>query len=603
VTVKLSDYVFRFLAGLGVRHVFEVTGGGAMHLNDSLGGCREIEYICTLHEQAAAMAAESYAKVVNDIGVCVVTTGPGGTNALTGVAGAWLDSTPMMVISGQVKRADLKSDTGVRQMGVQEVDIVAMAAPITKYAVTVTEPRDIRFHLEKGVHLARTGRPGPVWIDVPLDVQGAMIDDAALRGFEPPPVVQALPMTGLELEVPVRRAIELLNSAERPVVLVGNGVRLGHARREMRSLVERLAIPVLTTWPAHDMVPDDHPLMIGRPGPVAPRGANFALQNADFVLALGARLDLVVTGYAPEHFARAAQKVMVDIDAAELRKMAGVVQLPVCTDVRAFIAEFERQARTILARDRSAWMARCREWRRKYPVVLPEYRGLDSGVSTYVLAEAISAASGNDDVIVSGSSGAGIEIFCLAATLREGQRLFLTTALGAMGNGLPGVIGACLAHGRRQTIGVDGDGGLQLNIQELEVIRRLQLPIKLFVLNNDGYASIRTSQSRYFGRLAGADSTSGVTLPSLKAVIEAYGLPYARIDHDGDLTGRVGELLGVAGPLVIEVRTPREEMRAPSLSSMRRPDGSMISRPLEDLWPFLPREEFLANMIIPPLPE
>ena len=601
--MKLSDWVFRFVADLGVKHVFEVTGGGAMHLNDSLGQCQEIEYICTLHEQAAAMAAESYAKIANAIGVCLVTTGPGGTNALTGVAGAWLDSTPMLVISGQVKRADLKGSTGVRQMGVQEVDVVAMATPITKYAVTVLEPNDIRFHMEQAVHMARTGRPGPVWVDIPLDVQGAMIDESALRPFTPAILGQSEIIAHHELAAAVGRTITLLNADERPVLFIGNGVRLANARAEMRTLVERLGIPVLTTWPAHDMVPDDHPLMIGRPGPVAPRGANFALQNSDFLLSLGARLDLVVTGYAPQNFARAAQKVMVDIDAAELRKMNGTIQLPVCADAKAYILELLRQLGDVRPRNRASWDARCRAWKTKYPVVLPEYRGLDTGVSTYVLAEAISHASAADDVIVSGSSGAGIEIFCLAATLKEGQRIFLTTALGAMGNGVPGVIGACLAHGRRRTITVDGDGGLQLNIQELETIRRLDLPIKLFVLNNDGYASIRTSQSRYFGRLAGADDSSGVTLPPLDGVAKAYGLPYARIDHDGGLTERVRALLDAPGPCVIEVRTPREEPRAPSLSSMRKPDGSMVSKPLEDLWPFLPRDEFLANMIIPPLPE
>ncbi|MFI5309844.1 MAG: thiamine pyrophosphate-binding protein [Gemmatimonadales bacterium] len=603
MTVKLSDWVFRFVASLGVRQVFEVTGGGAMHLNDSLGQCRDLEYICTLHEQAAAMAAESYAKVANDIGVCLVTTGPGATNALTGVAGAWLDSTPMLVISGQVKRADLKGASGVRQMGVQEVDIVAMASPVTKYAVTVMEPNDIRYHMEKAAHLARTGRPGPVWIDIPLDVQGAMIDEGALRAFDP----AALTPTGLaepgDLTASVRRTIEWLNASERPVLLIGNGVRLGHARAGMRELVERLALPVLTTWPAHDMVPDDHPLMKGRPGPVAPRGANFALQNSDWMLALGARLDLVVTGYAPQNFARAARKIMVDLDAAELTKMKDTVALPVRADVGSFIAEMSRQIGDVEKRDRSGWDARCRDWKTRYPVVLPEYRHLPGGVSTYVLAEAISAASDADDVIVSGSSGAGIEIFCLAVKLKEGQRLFLTTALGAMGNGLPAAIGACLAHARRRTLCVDGDGGLQLNIQELETIRRLQLPIKLFVLNNDGYASIRTSQTRYFARLAGADATSGVTLPALRGVVEAYGLPYARIENDRDLVSQVGELLAASGPTVVEVMTPREEPRAPSLSSTRKADGSMVSRPLEDLWPFLPREEFLANMIIPPLPE
>lgn len=603
MTVKLSDWVFRFVAGLGVKHVFELTGGGAMHLNDSLGACKDLEYVCTLHEQAAAMGAESYAKVANDIAVCLVTTGPGGTNALTGVAGAWLDSTPMLVISGQVKRADLKGTTGVRQMGVQEVDIVSMAAPITKYAVTVTEPADIRYHMEKAAHLARTGRPGPVWIDIPLDVQGAMIDEAALRAFDP----RETALTGLAspagISAAVARTIELLNAAERPIMLIGNGVRLGNARAEMRALIERLGLPVLTTWPAHDMVPDDHPLMIGRPGPVAPRGANFALQNSDWLLSLGARLDLVVTGYSPQNFARAAKKIMVDVDAAELRKMGETVHVPVCAHVGDFIAEMTRQLGAVKKRNRASWYGRCVEWKTRFPVVAPEYRNLASGVSTYVLAEAISAASAPDDVIVSGSSGAGIEIFCLAATLVEGQRLFLTTALGAMGNGLPALVGACLAHGRRRTIGVDGDGGLQLNIQELQTIARLRLPVKLFVLNNDGYASIRTSQLRYFNRLAGADATSGVTLPPLRGVVEAYGLPYALIESDRDLVARVRALLDAPGPMVIEVMTPREEPRAPSLASMRKPDGSMVSKPLEDLWPFLPREEFLANMIIPPLPE
>ena len=602
MSVKLSDWVFTFLAGEGVRHVFMLTGGGAMHLNDSLGTAEAIEYICTSHEQAAAMAAESYAKVTGGLGVCLVTAGPGGTNAITGVAGAWLDSTPMLVLSGQAKRADLKGTSGVRQMGVQEVDIVSMVAPITKYAVTVMDPADIRFHMEKAVHLALTGRPGPVWIDLPLDVQGASIDES-LRGF----TAADEPIQGLaakdEIAAAAGRAIDLLNAADRPVVLIGNGVRLGGARAEMRRLIERLGVPVLTTWPAHDMVPDDHPLMVGRPGPLAPRGANFTLQNADWLLALGARLDLVVTGYSPRNFARAAQKIMVDVDAAELRKMGDTVHVPVCADVQAFILEMIRQADRIKPRPRSDWDRRWREWQTRYPVVVPEYRNLADGVSTYVLGEAISEASAPNDVIVSGSSGAGIEIFCLAVRLKEGQRLFLTTALGAMGNGLPGLIGACVANGRRRTISVDGDGGLQLNIQELETARRLQLPIKLFVLNNDGYASIRTSQSRYFGRLAGADATSGVTLPPLRGVVEAYGLPYTRIDTDRGLVARVRELLDAPGPIVVEVMTPREEPRAPSLSSMRKPDGSMVSKPLEDLWPFLPREEFLSNMIIPPADE
>jgi len=603
VTIKLSDWIFGFLARQGVKHVFMLTGGGAMHLNDSLGTSPDIEYVCTSHEQAAAMAAESYAKTTGGLGVCLVTAGPGGTNAITGVAGGWLDSTPMLVLSGQAKRADLKGNSGVRQMGVQEVDIVSMVAPITKYAVTVMEPADIRFHMERAVHLALSGRPGPVWIDLPLDVQGAMIDDEALRGFTPPPDEIPGLDTAEQVSAAARRTIDLLNAADRPVILIGNGVRLGNARADMRRLIERLGVPVLTTWPAQDMVPDDHPLMVGRPGPLAPRGANFTLQNSDWLLSIGARLDLVVTGYSPKNFARAAKKIMVDIDRAELRKMQDTIDVPVCADAKAFIGEMLRQLDGVQRRDRTAWDRRWKEWQTKYPVVLPEYRDLPQGVSTYVLGEAISEATRADDVIVSGSSGAGIEIFCLAVKLKEGQRLFLTTALGAMGNGLPGLVGACVANNRRRTISVDGDGGLQLNIQELETARRLGLPIKLFVLNNDGYASIRTSQSRYFGRLAGADTTSGVTLPPLRGVVEAYGLPYARINTDRGLVERVRELLDAPGPIVVEVMTPREEPRGPSLSSMRKPDGSMVSKPLEDLWPFLPREEFLSNMIVAPLEE
>lgn len=597
-TVKLSDWLIARIADLGVTHVFQVTGGGAMHLNDSLGACDRLQYVCTLHEQAAAMAAESYAKVRGGLGVCVVTAGPGGTNALTGVAGAWLDSTPMLVISGQAKRADLKRDSGVRQMGVQEVDIVAMARPVTKYAVTVMEPREIRYHFEKAVALAVSGRPGPVWLDIPVDVQGALIDEGDLAGFDG--LVDDAPAlaTGAEIASAVRRTLKLLRASDRPVLLVGNGVRLGDARAEMRALVARLGVPVLTTWPAHDMVPDDHPLMVGRPGPLAPRGANFTLQNCDWLLTLGARLDLVVTGYAPRNFARAAKKIMVDVDAAELKKLDGVVDVPVHASVKDFIAEMLRQLHGEEPRDDAAWHGRCRDWVEKYPVILPEYRGLPSGVSTYVFAEAISHASAPDDVIVSGSSGVGIEMFCLAVKLKEGQRLFLTTALGAMGNGLPAVIGACLAAKGRRTLCVDGDGGLQLNVQELETMRRLNLPIKLFVLNNDGYASIRTSQMRYFGRLAGADASSGVTLPPLAKMAEAYGLPYARIDGERDLVGNVRALLDSPGPVVVEVITPRDEPRAPSLSSMRMPDGSLVSRPLEDLWPFLPREEFASNMLV-----
>jgi acetolactate synthase-1/2/3 large subunit len=596
--IKLSDYVMNFVASLGVRHVFMVPGGGAMHLNDSLGSCRQLEYVCNLHEQASAIAAEAYAKVVNDLGVALVTTGPGGTNAVTGVAGAWLDSTPCLFLSGQVKRSDLMGTLGIRQLGVQEVDIVSIVTPITKYAVTVTAPTSIRYHLEKAVYLARTGRPGPVWIDIPLDVQAAPLAPDSLEAFAP---LQAAPPA--ELAEQVAQAIELLNQAERPIVLAGNGIRLAGAQEDFFRLIERLGLPLLTTWLAMDLVPEEHELYFGRPGPVAPRGANFALQNSDFLLTIGARLDLVVTAYAHDTFARAAKKVMVDIDRAEIAKMKTPIDVPVCADAGDFIREFLRQIDAVQRHDRSAWIERCQRWKTAYPLMLPEFRERQDGVSTYLFSDVLSDEMEAGELVVSGSSGAGIEIFLLMLKIKPRQRVLVTTALGAMGFGLPAAIGACLAGGRRRTVCVDGDGSFQLNIQELETVARLDLPIKFFVLNNQGYSSIRTSQNRWFGRLAGADATSGLTLPDLLKVGAAYGVPIAQIKDSTNLGAQIRAILDTPGPVVCDVIVPPDEPRIPSLASAQRPDGSLISRPLEDLWPFLDRHEFRANMIIPPLDE
>jgi acetolactate synthase-1/2/3 large subunit len=594
--MKLSDYVAQFIAAQGVRHVFMVAGGGAMHLDDSVGHCPGIEHVCTLHEQAAAMAAVAYAKFNETLGVALVTTGPGGTNTITGVAHAWLDSTPGLFISGQVKCSSMIGDSGVRQVGMQELDIVSIVKSITKYAVTVMDPEDIRYHLEKAIYLAQTGRPGPVWIDIPLDIQTSQIDPVTLKGFDPPIG------TTENLSVRVSQTIDLLNASERPVLLIGNGVRLAGAGREMRELVERLGIPVLLTWLAQDLLPEAHELLVGRPGPVAPRGANFALQNSDFLISIGARLDQVLTGYAHDRFARAAKKVMVDIDPAEIRKMKTPIAVPVCADAKEFIRELLWQGNSIMPRDRHEWTTRCREWKSRYPVVLPEYRE-QKLVSTYVLADELSEQLTRDDVIVSGGAGSGIEIFLLAFRAKEGQRVLISAALGEMGFGLPASIGACLASGRERTILVNGDGGFQMNIQELETVHRLRLPIKIFVLNNQGYASIRTSQMRYLGRLTGADAMSGLTLPELGRVAMAYGLSFVQIGDQCDLAGQIKNVLNIPGPVVCEILTPPDEQRAPSMISTQRSDGSMVSKPLEDLWPFLDRQEFLSNMIIPILSE
>ena len=594
--MKLSDFVMEFVAGQGVSHVFMLPGGGAMHLNESLGRRTDLEFVCNLHEQAAAIAAEAYAKVTNRLGVAMVTTGPGGTNAVTGVASAWLDSMPVLVISGQVKRADLKRDSGVRILGVQEIDIVSIVDSITKYAVTIEDPSTIRFHLEKAVHLAHSDRRGPVWIDIPLDVQAAEIDPVQLPGFTPP-----IETADSNLPAQVGELLGLLRSSQRPVVVAGNGIRAAGAVKEFRQAIEALQVPVLTTWLGMDLLPDTHPLFAGRPGSIAPRGANFALQNADLMVVIGARLDMALTGYAHDKLARQAIKVMVDIDEAEIKKMRTTVHLPVVADAGVFLRELNRQVSEATLPRHDDWVRRCQDWKQRYPIVQPEYRELREGVSTYCLSEALSAELDHDDIVASGSSGAGIELFLLTFQVKDRQRVLHSRGLGAMGFGLPASIGACLGAGRRRTICVEGDGSFHMNAQELETIRRLQLPIKVFVINNNGYASIRASQENYFQHLVAADSSSGLSLPDVRKVAEAYGLPSVTITGQADLRWQIRAVIETPGPVVCEVVAPPEEERAPRLSSMQRPDGSMVSKPLEDLWPFLDREEFRSNMIIPPL--
>jgi len=610
--MKLSDYVMRFVAGQGVRHVFLVTGGGAMHLNASLAQCRGLQGICNAHEQASAIAAEHYAKATGGLGVAMVTTGPGGTNAITGLAGAWLDSTPMLFLSGQVKRPDRMfapdgTPLGMRQLGVQEVDIISIVRPLTKYAVTVLDPASIRYHLEKAVYLALHGRPGPVWIDIPLDVQAAPIDESGLPAFDPaelPPTFDASAVPGK-----VREAIAALNAAERPLIFVGNGVRLARAEEQFRELWRRLELPVAATWCAADILSAEDPLYVGRPGTLAARGANFALQNCDYLLAIGARLDFAITGYAPEKLARAAHKVMVDIDAAEIRKLHPHIQTPLCADAGAFLREMLCQIESVVPKPRQEWKQRCADWKTRYAVVLPEHRKPEGRVSIYYLAEAISEETTAEDVMVSGNSGSAIEIFLFAFPNRTGQRIYHTAGLGAMGFGLPGSIGDCIASALhtadgqpRRTICVDGDGGFQFNIQELETVARLRLPIKFFVLNNDGYASIRASQANFFGApQIGCDASNGLTVPNLCKVAAGFGLATVRIETQENLREKVRQVLEAPGPVVCDVMVIPDEIRGPRLSSKQLPDGSMVSMPLEDLWPFLDREEFRANMIVPPL--
>jgi len=594
--IKLSDYVIQRVAQ-EVKHVFMLPGGGCMHLVDSLGRNPDIQYVCNLHEQACAIAADAYGQYTNNLGIALVTTGPGSTNTLTGVAAAWLDSTPCLIISGQVKRADLIGNRGVRQMGFQELNIVDIVKSITKYAVTVTEPVSIRYHLEKALHLARQGRPGPVWIEIPLDVQAAEINETELQNFDPGEIVN--PFDPDLLKQQVIEAIQLLNQAERPVLLVGNGVRLAKGMDEFLDLIRILQVPVLTTWKAIDFLPEDHPLFVGRPGSVGQRGANFAQQNSDWILIIGARLDFGQTAYNHSNFARAAKKIMVDVDPAEIRKMNMPIDVVVCADAKDFIQTIRQQSNEVIRKDRSGWLTKCKEWQSKYPVVLRKYWDEPGSVNDYVLIDVLSDELCSEDLLIPGSSGACSERTMQAFKVKEGMRIFNSEGLGPMGFGIPASIGGCIASGKRRTICIDGDGGFQLNIQELETVKRLNLPIKFFVLNNQGYASIRATQRNYFGgHFVASTGSSGLTLPEIMKIAGAYGIPAVRMQDNTKVRETVRNVLETDGPVVCEVMSSPDQSTEPRVSSKQLPDGSMVSAPLEDLWPFLDREEFKRNMVI-----
>jgi len=613
--MRLADYVMRFVAQQDVKHIFLLPGGGAMHLNDALARCSDLTFVCNHHEQASAIAAENYAKATDNLGVVMVTTGPGGTNAITGIVGAWLDSTPVLCLSGQVKLADRMyrhdgTPLGVRQRGSQEVDIVSLVKPVTKYALTIVDPQTIRYHLEKAVHLAHAGRPGPVWIDIPIDIQAAQVDPDSLPGFDPAESSSQLAITTPDqpkLDAQVRDLLDRLSRAERPFIFAGNGVRVSGAAAAFEKLVHLLDIPVGLTWLAMDLLDDNDPLLVGRPGTIASRGANFALQNSDFVLVIGNRLDPPLRGWDLSQFARGAYKTVVDIDPAELRKLEGTIDNPICADARAFIDLMLKQAQSLRGhekgKDRTPWLQRCRDWKTRYPLVLPEHRapGL---VSLYHLAEVIGQEVGPNDRLVSGSSGSAIEVFLFAYRARKGRRIIYNAGLGAMGYGIPASIGVCLGTGKRKTICVDGDGSLQLNIQELATIAHLKLPIKIFVLNNVGYASIRATQQNYFGGPnIGCDSNTGISIPDYRKVARAYGLKTAVIEDQSDLHAAVRRVLRSRGPVVCDVHVIPDEGRAPRVTSVQRPDGSFVSKPLEDMWPFLDRKEFRENMIVEPVSE
>lgn len=601
--LKVSDFIAQTLAKHGVRHVFLITGGGAMHLNDAIGRCKDLSYICCHHEQACAMAAESYYRLTNRLAAVNVTTGPGGTNAITGVFGAWTDSLGMIVISGQVKWETLVRSTNLplRQLGDQEIDIVKLVEPITKYSVMVTEPDSIRYHLEKALYLAQSGRPGPCWLDIPMNVQGANIEPESLPGYDPRE--DEIQYSTRDLSGVCRQIIDRLKQAERPVIMAGPGIRLGRTQENFISLVDSWGIPVVTAFNAHDLIWSDHPCYIGRPGTIGDRAGNFAVQNSDFLLVLGCRLNIRQISYAWQNFARSAYKVLVDIDELELKKPTVRPDLPVHADVAEVLRHFLSFEHNQPTQKHKNWLNWCLERKHKYRVVLPEYWLNQESVNPYCFAEALFKELPEDEIIVTGDATACIVTF-QAATLKKGQRLYSNSGCASMGYDLPAAIGACFASGKKRIICLAGDGSIQMNLQELQTIVGYQLPIKIFVLNNQGYHSIRQTQNNYFpDNIVGCSPESGVTLPSFEKLAIAYGIPYRSCTQNSTMAEAIEKTVWSAGPQMCEVMLDTIQPFAPKLSSRQLPDGRMVSAALEDMFPFLEREEFLSNMLIPPVTE
>ena len=585
--MKVSDYVASKVAEY-TKHVFLIPGGGCIHLVDSFANVN-VELIPNLHEQGASICAESYAQYTNKLGVALVTTGPGATNAVTGVASAWLDSIPVLIISGQVQNKDRVGNKGVRQIGFQEINSVSIYKNITKYAVTVDDPYTVRFHLEKALWLATHGRKGPVLVDIPLDIQATDIDPHSQEQFVAPECYYS--------DSAIQDTLDSLANAERPIVLVGNGVRLAGAYQEFLEFIDKTNIPVLTTWKALDFLEETHPQYVGRPGGVGQRGANFNQQNSDFILVLGARLDHGQLAYQPQYFAREAVRCILDIDIHEINKLGIKIHCPLPMDAKYFfkIANAQLEEKHKVSH---SWVMHCKSLYERYPVIEDKYLEEATLINNYAFIEYLSELLPENSLLVPGSSGACSEVTMQAFKCKKGTRVYNSEGLGAMGFGVPSAIGACLAS-RRATISIDGDGGFVMNVQELELVYRYQLPIKFFVLNNDGYGSIKTTQKTHFGgKLVASDPSSGLTLPSVALNAATYQIPFVRIENQRNLRDDIANVLEMDGPVVCELMVDPNHTTLPKASVYKKEDGSFATRPMEDLFPFLDREEFRENLMI-----
>ena len=612
--MRVADYVVRTLAEYGMSHVFLVTGGGAMHLNDAFTRNNKLKPICFHHEQACAMAADGYARLSGEPAIINVTTGPGAINALNGVFGAFTDSIPMVIIGGQVKTETIKGlyNTSLRQLGDQEVDIISMVRPITKFAEAVHDKKDIRHILEKALYLVNSGRPGPVWVDIPGDIQGAQIEPEALRSFDPRETLshalspfhenETGALKGSLLHEKVKELRSALERASRPVILAGTGVRISGQAKKFREEILRLGIPVATAFNAHDLLPFDHPLFAGKAGTVGDRAGNFAVQNSDLVIVLGCRLNIRQISYNWHSFARHAKKVMVDVDIAEIEKPTLDIDLPIHADLRDFFDQFNEVFSNYKSSSEHAdYVKWCVDRREKYPVTLPEYSQKDSPVNPYVFGDKLFEKLFSGDVVVTANATACVCMF-QSAKINDGVRLFSNSGSASMGFDLPAAIGAEFAKraGSERIVCIAGDGSIMMNLQELQTIKEYNLPTKIFLLCNDGYHSIYQTQKNFFSdNVIGCGPGNGLSFPDFIKISAAFDIPVSEVSSHNELDVAIKNALSAEGAHICIVHLDKSQPFAPKLSSRRLPDGRMVTSPLEDMAPFLDRDEFKSNLLIP----
>jgi acetolactate synthase-1/2/3 large subunit len=600
--IKLSDWLAEKIVEMGIRHVFMVTGGGSMHLNHSLATHPKLRCLFNHHEQASAIAAESYYRLNNNIALVNVTSGPGGTNAITGVFGAYTDSIGMLVISGQVKYETTVKSTGLplRQFGDQELDIIEIVKSITKYSIMITDPLSIKYHIEKAIYLAKSGRPGPCWIDIPLDIQNCQIDESLMVGFNP--LEEENLTQNSNLQFLCKDTLNHIFSAKRPVIFAGNGIRLSNTHSQFLELINKLKIPVVTAFNAHDLIWDTHPLYCGRPGTIGDRYGNFVVQNADLLLILGTRLNIRQVSYNWKSFAREAFKIWVDIDPNELSKPTIKPDLPICSDLRDFFSVINNIEYSIPDSLHEEWLSWAVSRRIRYPVVLDDYWHNEK-INPYCFIDKLFSVLMPHDIIIAANATACITSF-QAAKLKSGQRLWSNSGSATMGYDLPASIGASLAASDRKIICLAGDGSIMMNLQELETIRGNNLPIKIFILNNNGYLSISHSHQNLFaGKEIGSGPGTGVTFPDFAKLIPSFGIEYSRCSNHQELDEKILHTLNHDGPAACEIMLDEKIQFSPKLSAKINVDGSISSPALEDLSPFLSREELLENLIIKPFDE